>query len=82
MMRVVYCKKLKQEGEGLNFSPYPGELGERIYNHISKEAWDLWLKHQTMLINEYRLDTSDPQSRQFLREQMERFLFEESETAP
>ena len=55
MTRTVNCVKLGQEAEALNFAPYPGELGEKIYNHVSKDAWGQWLTHQTMLINEYKL---------------------------
>lgn len=75
MLRTIYCVKLQQEAEGLDEPPYPGELGAKIFNHISKQAWQLWLNHQTMLINEYRLSLIDPKSRQFLYQEMEKFLF-------
>ncbi len=75
MSRTVQCAKLQRESEGLAYAPYPGELGTRIYNEISKEAWALWLAHQTMLINENRLSPVDPKARKYLREQMEAFLF-------
>ena len=75
MARSVRCTKLQREGEGLDFAPYPGELGARIYNEVSKEAWAQWLAHQTMLINENRLSPVDPKARKYLREQMEAFLF-------
>lgn len=75
MTRIIYCKKLQKEAEGLPFPPYPGELGQKIYHHISKAAWDQWLGHQTMLINEYRLSLIDPKSREFLITEMEKFLF-------
>ncbi|EIJ42442.1 Fe-S cluster protector protein [Beggiatoa alba B18LD] len=75
MTRTVFCAKLGKEAEGLKVPPYPGELGKRIFNHTSQEAWQLWLRHQTMLINEYRLSPVDPQARKMLEEEMERFLF-------
>lgn len=75
MVRTITCAKLKKEAEGLDRPPYPGELGKRIYETISKEAWQLWLGHQTMLINEYRLSLIDPNARQFLAKEMENFLF-------
>ena len=73
--RLVHCSKLNKEAEGLAQSPIPGELGQRIYEEISKEAWQLWLNQQTMLINEYRLSMIDPKSRAFLMQEMEKFLF-------
>ncbi|AUD77846.1 oxidative damage protection protein [Kangiella profundi] len=75
MSRTVFCKKLQKEAEGLSFKPYPGELGEKIYNEISQEAWTQWLNHQTMLINEKRLSLMDPQAQSYLAEQMEMYLF-------
>ena len=75
MTRSVQCVHLKKEAEGLNFLPYPGELGKRIYNSVSKEAWQLWLKHQTMLVNENRLNLADLRARQYLARQMEKFFF-------
>lgn len=75
MTRVIDCEKLGKEAEGLDAPPYPGALGQRIYAHISKQAWQTWTNHQTMLINEYRLSLIDPKSRQFLEEEMEKFLF-------
>ena len=77
MARTVNCTYLKKEGEGLDFAPAPGELGTRIYNNISKEAWQLWMKHQTMLVNENRLNLADLRARQYLTRQMEKFLFGE-----
>ena len=74
MGHVVNCVKLKCEAEGLDRPPYPGELGQRVYENVSKQAWQDWLKHQTMLLNEYRLSPIDPKSRKFLEEQMEKFL--------
>jgi Fe-S cluster biosynthesis and repair protein YggX len=75
MTRMVYCLKLKKQAEGLSSPPLPGELGQRIYEHISKEAWQQWLQHQTMLINEYRLSMIDPKSRALLMQEMDKFLF-------
>jgi Fe-S cluster biosynthesis and repair protein YggX len=72
---MVHCVKLGKEAEGLDRPPYPGPLGARIYQEVSKEAWQDWLKHQTMLINEYRLSPIDPKSRSFLEKQMEAFFF-------
>lgn len=74
-MRLVQCAKLNQELPGLGFAPYPGELGKRIFETISAAAWQQWLAHQTMLINENRLSPLDPKARSYLREQMEAFLF-------
>jgi Fe-S cluster biosynthesis and repair protein YggX len=81
MTRVVHCVKLGKEAEGLDRPPYPGELGKRIFEQVSKEAWQIWLRHQTMLINEYRLTPVDPKARKFLEEEMEKFFFGEG-TAP
>ncbi len=75
MTRTVYCQKLKCETEGLERPPWPGELGQRIYDHIGKQAWQQWLAHQTMLINENRLSPVDPAARKLLAGEMERFLF-------
>jgi Fe-S cluster biosynthesis and repair protein YggX len=75
MTRMVQCAKLGREAEGLERPTYPGALGERIFNQVSKEAWQQWLKHQTMLINENRLSVVDPKARKFLEEQMEKFFF-------
>lgn len=75
MSRTIYCIKLHTQAEGLDYLPYPGELGQRIYQSISKSAWQQWVNHQTMLINEYRLSTLDAQARKFLKKEMETFLF-------
>ncbi len=75
MTRTVHCVKLGREAEGMSKPPYPGELGQRIYEQISKEAWQMWLQHQTMLINEYRLSPMDPKAREFLEKEMEKFFF-------
>jgi Fe-S cluster biosynthesis and repair protein YggX len=82
MTRMVNCVKLGKELEGLERAPYPGELGQKVFDQISKEAWQLWLKQQTILINEHRLSVIDPKSRQFLEEQMQKFLFEGDEQKP
>ncbi len=81
-VRHVNCKKLNKSLPGLDAPPYPGELGERVYAHISAEAWDMWLGHQTMLINEYRLSLIDQSARTFLMDEMEKFLFNENATQP
>jgi Fe-S cluster biosynthesis and repair protein YggX len=75
MARTVHCAYLHRDAPGLDFPPYPGDLGKRIYNEISKEAWAMWLKHQTMLVNENRLNLADQRARQYLARQMEQFLF-------
>lgn len=75
MARTVQCVKLGREAEGLDFPPVPGELGKRIYESISKEAWQQWVKYQTMLINENRLNLMDPRARKYLTEQMEKHFF-------
>jgi Fe-S cluster biosynthesis and repair protein YggX len=82
MPRTVYCSYLKREAEGLDRVPYPGALGQRIFDGISKEAWQQWLRHQTMLINEYRLSPIEPKARKFLVEEMEKFLFGGGSHAP
>lgn len=82
IFRLVQCKKLHKELEGLATTPYPGELGQRIYNEISQEAWDAWLKRQTMFINEYRFNLTDKEARKFLRTEMEKFLFEDQDNKP
>ena len=79
---MVQCIKLGHEAEGLDFPPYPGELGKRIYENVSKEAWAAWLAHQTMLINENRLSPLDPKARKFLESEMEKFLFGAGSDAP
>jgi Fe-S cluster biosynthesis and repair protein YggX len=75
MSRKVHCVKLNKEVDGLNAVTYPGELGKRIYDQVSQEAWQMWLSHQTMLINEYRLTPIEPKAREFLEEEMEKFFF-------
>jgi len=80
--RTIFCTFLQREAEGLDRVPYPGELGKRIFENISKEAWQQWLRHQTMLMNEYRLSPIDPKARQFLVEEMEKFLFGSGSQTP
>ena len=75
MARTVQCTYLKKEADGLDFAPYPGDLGKRIYDIISKEAFELWKRHQTMLVNENRLNLADARARQYLARQMEQFFF-------
>jgi Fe-S cluster biosynthesis and repair protein YggX len=82
MSRTVFCVKLQREAEGLAFAPYPGELGKRIYDNVSKEAWTQWLAHQTMLINENRLSPLDPKARKFLEVEMEKYFFGGGSEAP
>lgn len=82
MTRMVNCIKLGREAEGLDLPPYPGELGKRIFENVSKEAWQMWLKHQTMLINEHRISPIDPKARQFLEGEMEKFFFGEGSAPP
>jgi Fe-S cluster biosynthesis and repair protein YggX len=75
MARTVQCVYLKREAEGLDYSVFPGELGKRIYDNVSKEAFEAWKKHQTMLVNENRLNLADLRARQYLARQMESFFF-------
>lgn len=82
MSRTVQCVFLKREAPGLDRPPYPGELGKRIFENVSKEAWAGWLKHQTMLINEYRLTPIEPKARKFLESEMEKFFFGAGSKAP
>ncbi|ARG97103.1 oxidative damage protection protein [Legionella micdadei] len=82
MARYVFCCKLKQEAEGLDTAPFPGPLGEKIFNHVCKQAWKMWLAHQTMLINEYRLSLIDPKAREFLNEEMKKYFFGEGSATP
>jgi len=82
MTRNINCVKLLKEAVSLPASPYPGELGERIHQNISSEAWSMWLSHQTMLINEYRLSLIEPQAREFLEKEMVKFLFGEGSDKP
>ena len=74
MTRTVQCRKYKQELPGLDRAPYPGPKGEDIFANVSKQAWDEWQKHQTMLINERRLNMMDPEDRRFIQQEMDKFL--------
>ena len=75
MARAVKCVLLGEELPGLERPPYPGPLGQRIFEQISQQAWQQWLRHQTMLINEYRLSVIEPKARKFLEGEMEKFFF-------
>ena len=77
MARTVMCVKLKREAEGLDFPPYPGEIGKRLYENVSKEAWKQWLEMQKMLVNENRLNLADKKARDYLVEQMQKHFFGE-----
>jgi Fe-S cluster biosynthesis and repair protein YggX len=74
MSRTVFCRKYQQEMEGLSAPHSPGPKGQEIFDHVSKQAWSEWLAHQTLLINERRLNLMDPQTRKFLQEEMDKFL--------
>ncbi|MFL2693322.1 MAG: oxidative damage protection protein [Gammaproteobacteria bacterium] len=82
MTRTVFCKKYKEELEGLISAPFPGEKGEEILNNVSKRAWEDWLEHQKMLINEGQMNLADRESRKWLNEQMELFLSGEDYAKP
>ncbi len=82
MGEMVQCVVLKKEAEGLDKAPYPGELGQRILENVSKEGWKKWIAQQTMLMNEHRLSPIDPKHRKFLEQEMEKFFFGEGSTPP
>ena len=82
MTRMVHCVKLGEEAEGLDRPTYPGDLGKRIFENVSKEAWQQWMQQQTMLINEYRLSPIEPKAREFLEQQMEKYFFGEGADIP
>ena len=82
MGRIVQCVLLGIESEGLDRSPYPGDLGQRIFDSVSKVAWQRWLAHQTMLINENRLSPIEPKAREFLEREMDKFFFGEGSERP
>ncbi len=82
MTRTVQCALLGVEAEGLDYPPYPGDIGQRIFESVSKQAWQQWLAHQTMLINEYRLTPIEPKARQFLEAEMEKYFFGGGSEAP
>ncbi|MFQ5995308.1 MAG: oxidative damage protection protein [Acidiferrobacterales bacterium] len=75
MTRKVQCVKLNREAKGLDFQPYPGELGKKIFENVSKDAWQMWLEHQTMLINEHRLSLRDAKARAFIEKEMDSYFF-------
>jgi len=82
MLRTVQCVKFNREMEGLSEPPQPGELGQRIYENVSKEAFKIWIQRQIMLINEYRLNLADPNASKFLDQAMEEFFFGEGSALP
>ena len=82
MARMVQCVKLGREAEGLDYPTYPGELGKRIWENVSKEAWKMWLNHQTMLMNEYRINPLDSKARKFIEGEMEKYFFGAGSQAP
>ena len=75
MARIVKCVKLGRDAGGMDFAPFPGELGKRIFEQVSKQAWSAWLEHQKMLVNENRLNLADAKARKYLSEQMEAHFF-------
>ena len=81
MSRMVNCVKLGKAAEGLDRQPYPGDLGKRVFDNVSKQAWQGWIKHQTMLINEYRLSPIDPEHRKFLEKEMDKYFFSDEGAA-
>ena len=82
MARTIHCVKLNKEAEGLDFPPYPGDLGKKIYESVSKEGWQMWIGQQTMLINEYRLSLADSKSQQFLKLELDKFFFGDGSEPP
>lgn len=80
--RIVHCAKLGRDLPGLEKPPFPGELGQRIYDNISEQAWEMWQEQSRLIINHYGLNLADPDSRQILRQQMEEFLFSEENRMP
>ncbi len=82
MSRMIHCIKLGKEAEGLEFPPVPGPLGKRIWENVSREAWAAWQKHQTMLVNENRLNLADTKARKYLLTQMEQYFFGEGADQP
>ena len=82
MSHRVYCVRYHKEMPGLAFAPYPGELGQRLYQSVSAQAWQDWLAHQTMLINENRLSPIDPKTKAMLRDALEQYFFGEQAATP
>ena len=81
-MRTVKCVKLGKDAPGLEKPPLPGDLGKKVFENVSEEAWGMWLEHQKMLMNEYRIDLSDKSSRQILKQQLEQFFFGDGSQRP
>ena len=79
MSRMIFCQVLKREAESLDAPPYPGELGERIFDNVSQEGWQQWLERLTTIINENRLSTADPGSVELIEKHMVGFLFGEGD---
>ena len=82
MARTVNCVKFGRELPGMESPPYPGELGQRIYDNVSQDGWDAWMQHSVILINHYGLSFADPRARDFMKEQMEEFFFGEDAQTP
>jgi Fe-S cluster biosynthesis and repair protein YggX len=82
MPNMIYCQKLKKDALALTMPPMPGPLGQKIMAEISAEAWKMWIAHQTMLINEYRLVVTESNARNFLKKEMEKFLFGDGSEKP
>ncbi len=82
MSRMVQCVKLGREAEGLEKPPFKGDLGKRVFDNVSREAWKMWLEHSKMLINEYRLDLMSPQAQKILTEELEKYFFGEGAQLP
>lgn len=82
MSRKVQCIKLNKEADGLDRAPYPGAIGQRIFEQVSREAWAAWVAHQTMLMNENRLSPINPEHRKFLEQEMEKYFFGEGSAVP
>ena len=82
MARIVKCVKLGKDAEGVKWKPFDDELGKRIFDNVSQEAWQMWLEHSKMVINEYRLDLMSPRAQQILREQVEQYFFGEGAQLP
>jgi Fe-S cluster biosynthesis and repair protein YggX len=82
MTRSIFCSKLKQDAPALEAPPFPGPFGEKIFNHVSSQAWTMWLSHQTILINEYRLNLIDIKAREFLRQEMNSYFFGDGSKYP
>ena len=82
MARMVKCVKLGREAEGVKWKPFPDELGQRIYDNVSQEAWKMWLEHSKMLINEYRLDLTSESGQRLWMTECEKYFFGEGSSAP